>query len=137
MRLRRTKDKKRGAAAVEFAFVAPVLFAMLIGMLEFGRVMMAQHVITMAAREGARESILLGSTQSTVETVVNSYASNSPGSESISIALSQNPSTATAGDMLTTTVTLPLSAVSLFGNSWFNEGAVITGTATMRKEGLD
>ena len=44
----------RGAAAVEFALVLPVLLLVLFGMIDFGRALNAQIMVTQAAREGAR-----------------------------------------------------------------------------------
>jgi len=45
---------RRGAAAVELAFVAPVLMSLLLGLWEVGRYVMMQDVLDSAAREGAR-----------------------------------------------------------------------------------
>jgi hypothetical protein len=46
--------KRRGAVAVEFAFIVPVLLAVVVGMLELSRVYTVQNTLEMAAREGAR-----------------------------------------------------------------------------------
>ncbi|MEM6798273.1 MAG: TadE family protein [Planctomycetota bacterium] len=54
-RLRRNADQtRRGAVAVEFAFVAPVLVTLMMGVIEVNRVFEAQNLIETAAREGAR-----------------------------------------------------------------------------------
>jgi Flp pilus assembly protein TadG len=45
---------RRGAVAVEFAAVAPLLLAVVIGMLELSRVYSMQNTLETAAREGAR-----------------------------------------------------------------------------------
>ena len=45
---------ERGQALVEFALLVPVLLLLIFGAIEFGRVFHATHVITSAAREGAR-----------------------------------------------------------------------------------
>lgn len=45
---------ERGAAAVEFALVAPILLAILLGTIEFGRAYNIQISLTHAAREAAR-----------------------------------------------------------------------------------
>jgi len=45
---------ERGAAAVEFALVLPVLILLIVGMLEFARAYNAQISVSNAAREGAR-----------------------------------------------------------------------------------
>jgi Flp pilus assembly protein TadG len=47
-------DARRGAVAVEFAVVAPLLLAIVVGMLELSRVYTVQNTLETAAREGAR-----------------------------------------------------------------------------------
>lgn len=49
-----TGQGERGAAAVEFALVLPILLVLLLGIVEFGRVFNVQVSVTNAAREGAR-----------------------------------------------------------------------------------
>jgi Flp pilus assembly protein TadG len=45
---------ERGAAAVEFALILPVIILLLFGIIEFGRAWNVKQVLTDAAREGAR-----------------------------------------------------------------------------------
>ena len=53
---------ERGAAMVEFALVAGVIFIPLVfGTIEFGRLISAKTTITAAAREGVRFAIVRGS----------------------------------------------------------------------------
>jgi len=47
------KDKK-GQALIEFALVLPILLLVLLGIMEFGRMIMTVNVLNQAAREGAR-----------------------------------------------------------------------------------
>jgi Flp pilus assembly protein TadG len=58
---------------VEFALVAPVLVLLVFGMIEFGRMVMVQQVLTNAAREGARVAILSSSTDAQVTSAVVAY----------------------------------------------------------------
>ena len=51
---RRLAADERGAAAVEFALIAPLLFMLIFGIFEFGRVWSQKNVYVGAAREGAR-----------------------------------------------------------------------------------
>ena len=46
--------RERGAAAVEFALLLPVLLLLVFGIIDFGRALNAQITLTQAAREGAR-----------------------------------------------------------------------------------
>jgi len=46
--------KRKGSAMVEMALVLPLLILLLVGIVEFSRVLMVKQVITNAAREGAR-----------------------------------------------------------------------------------
>lgn len=46
--------RRHGAVAVEFAAVAPILLAVVVGMLELSRVYSVQNTLETAAREGAR-----------------------------------------------------------------------------------
>jgi Flp pilus assembly protein TadG len=56
MNRRRSGDnaRDRGAAAVEFALLLPVVLLMVFGVIDFGRALNAQITLTQAAREGAR-----------------------------------------------------------------------------------
>jgi Flp pilus assembly protein TadG len=45
--------RDRGAAAVEFALVFPLLLLIVFGIIDFGRALNAQITLTQAAREGA------------------------------------------------------------------------------------
>jgi len=44
----------RGATAVEFALLLPLLLLIVMGIIDFGRILNAQQTLTQAAREGAR-----------------------------------------------------------------------------------
>lgn len=47
-------DSERGAAAVEFALLLPLLLLLVLGTIEYGRAYNAQITLTNAAREGVR-----------------------------------------------------------------------------------
>ena len=50
----RYTGRDRGAVAVEFAILLPVLLLLIFGIIDFGRALNAQIALTQAAREGAR-----------------------------------------------------------------------------------
>lgn len=64
MRWRTAKEKRtdRGAAAVEFALVVPILILVLIGIVNFGFVLAQQISLNNAARQAARYAVVDGPT---------------------------------------------------------------------------
>ncbi len=60
-RSRRARGR-RGATLVEFAFVAPVFFLILLASIEFSRLNMMRHTAAHAAYEGARTALVPGAT---------------------------------------------------------------------------
>lgn len=72
--------RDRGAAAVEFAIVAPLLILILLGLVDFGRMFFVQINLAGASREGAR-AVSVGRPGVQVESVVQA---SSPGVARIS-----------------------------------------------------
>lgn len=62
-----------GQSLVEFGLMAIVLVTVLVGIVDFGRVLMVQHIITNAAREGAHAAILGNMDSAQVRTEVERY----------------------------------------------------------------
>src|SRR6266849_2033255 len=56
------ENRAQGSTLPEFAFVLPVLFAMLFGIIDFGRALYAYHFVSDAAREATRWASVRGST---------------------------------------------------------------------------
>lgn len=67
MSRRRSGAPDRGAVAVEFALLLPLLLLIIFGVIDFGRALNAQITLTQAAREGARLAAL-GDTNAEVTT---------------------------------------------------------------------
>jgi Flp pilus assembly protein TadG len=110
----RSCRKRRGAAVVEFAVVAPVFFLLIFGMIEFGRMVMVQQILTNASREGARKAVLDGSTTGDVQNTVTTHMADARitiNNGNITINPT-NPATANFGDPITVTVSVPFSQVS-------------------------
>lgn len=66
-KLDRGRGHDRGAAAVEFAIILPLLFLVIGGVVDLGRALYSQVTLTNAAREGARAAVV-GITAGSVET---------------------------------------------------------------------
>jgi Flp pilus assembly protein TadG len=59
--LLRTGRECRGSALVEFAFLVPLLFALVFGVIDFGRALYSYHFVSNAAREATRWASVRGS----------------------------------------------------------------------------
>lgn len=130
---RLVRRNRRGAAVVEFAVVVPVFLTLVFGMIEYGRMVMVQQIITNAAREGARVAILTTATTSSVSSTVTTYLSN-VSITGATVTVSPNPPTsATAGTGVTVTVSIPYSSVSWMAPI-FLSGKTLTASAVMRTE---
>ncbi len=64
---------ERGAELVEFALVLPLMLLTMLGILDFGLLFQRYHVVTNAAREGARLAILPGYADDDVEIRVTQF----------------------------------------------------------------
>jgi len=87
-------ENRRGAVAVEFAVVAPILVAIMFGLIEVGRAFEMTNQLEVAAREGARFAAmdrdgLLQEGQSTndklIDDVKNNLASNGVPRDDITV----------------------------------------------------
>jgi Flp pilus assembly protein TadG len=73
-------QNQRGASAVEFAIILPLLVVFLFGIIEFSLMFYDKAVITNASREGARRGILFSPTPRvdvpTIENTIINYCQN-------------------------------------------------------------
>lgn len=79
----------RGQAIVELAIVLSVLLLLLTGIMEFGRVLSAQLVVSHAAREGARVGILGKTDIEITQAVLNAATALDESRISVTITPSQ------------------------------------------------
>ena len=68
--LRRRNRNGRGAAAVEFALIVPLLFLLVFGMIDFGYAINRYAMVNNAAREGVREASLMDTDADVKKSVV-------------------------------------------------------------------
>ncbi len=131
---RSCRKKRLGVAAVEFAVVAPLFFLLLLGMIEIGRMVMVQQIITNASREGARIGVLDGATTANVVNTVNSFL-NGGGVGSATVTVTPDPpSDAGFDEPVTVTVRVPFSQVSWLPTPMFLGDVQLAAVTTMRRE---
>jgi Flp pilus assembly protein TadG len=131
---RYARRKRKGAAVVELAAVSPLFVLLILGMIEYGRLVMVQQILTNAAREGARVGILDNRTASDVTTAANQYLA-AANIQTATISVSPDPpSSAANGNPVTVTISVPFNQVSWLPSPMFLGGTTMTTTATMRRE---
>jgi Flp pilus assembly protein TadG len=123
---------------VEFAIVAPLFFLLIFGMIEYGRMVMVQQVITNASREGARRAILDNATLTEVETVVDNYlTSASIDPEQVVVTVTPNPpSDAAYRAPVTVDISVPFSAVSWIPSPFYLSGTQLEASTVMSRESV-
>lgn len=115
-----SKTKERGAVAVEFALLAPVLVMLLLGITEFGRAYNVQISLSSAAREGVRV-MAIGNNQTAARTAAkNAAVSVQPGLSDANITFS--PATCAPGVQMTLNITYNLSTMTGIAGPFAMEG---------------
>ncbi|WP_315858849.1 TadE/TadG family type IV pilus assembly protein [Blastopirellula sediminis] len=132
------RSYRTGAAVVEFAIVAPLFFLLVFGMIEYGRMVMVQQVITNASREGARRAVLDGATTTEVVAAVEEFLNQaSVSGPNLEIRVSPDPpSSAENGDPVGVTVIVPFSDVSWIPSPMYLGGTTLEAKTVMRREGI-
>lgn len=121
---RSTSD--RGAAAVEFALIVPLLLLLLLGVVEFGRVLNAQLQLSAAARESVRVMAI----QKQPATAIGAAIAAAPNLRPLLVAANVQVTPVSCGATTDVTVTITYSMDLLSG--LFADAIPLTGRAVMR-----
>ncbi len=140
---RRAKARK-GAMALEFALVVPILLSVVLGIIDFGRTIMAMDLLNNVARQGARIGALAGKTDSditkAVDNALSAAALPARGSSATVVTITVNDASVDAGtavtdDQITVKVGAPVGSLSWLPSQWIlSRTAVVQGAVTMRRE---
>ena len=95
---------QRGVAAVEFALIAVILFTLLFGIMEFGRVLFMMNTATEATRLGARLAVVCDKDDTIIKTRMVNLA-GFLNTSNISVAYSPNGCDASTCHYVTVSVT--------------------------------
>ena len=117
-RARQAAGRERGAAAVEFALVLPLLLALVFGIVEFGWTFNQQISLSNAARESARfMAIHYAEAGAKAEAIAQGIAAAPTAAGATITIVSQCAPTDPADEPLSVTATATLAAPGLTG--WF------------------
>lgn len=85
--MRQLTGRQRGAALIEFALVMPLLIFLLLGIIEFGIMVMHQMTLEQAAREASRLAAVQDPTTEILERIENS-TTNLPNQDEVEVSMS-------------------------------------------------
>jgi len=120
----RVQRHDRGAVAVEFALVAPILLALLAGIVEFSHAFNLQISVTQAAREAAREMAITNSQDDAKAAAAN----GAPGLDTAAFAYTFTPVACTDNGAVTVEISYTTDTLTgLFGTA-----VTLQGVGAMR-----
>lgn len=138
-------NNRVGTAIVETAFMMPILLGVTFGAVEFGRALMVSNLITNAAREANRMSIVRGVTTAEVKAVAIDHVLRTVGTTITTSAVTvtvtphpgnPNPNNETANastrDLVEVQVDVDYDDVGYFFR--YLAGATLKGNSAMRHE---
>jgi len=126
--------EEHGQAAVEFALVAPVLIALLLGIIQAGVTFNHYLAVTDAARAAARQAVearVGGVTVAQIQQAAQNAAGGLDLTGRVSVADPSDPTFTTSGSTVTVTVTYPYS-IDVLG--WAISSGNLQSTMTDRLE---
>jgi len=138
---RKTKSARRhrGSEVLEMSMALGVLMSLVFGGVEFGYYVFVKHAIQAATREGARTSVLVGSTNASVNTAVSNAMTNA-GLSGSGYTVTTSPTditTAASGAEITVTVSCTWGVVGAGVRplSLISTSKAMTVSVVMLKEG--
>ena len=124
---------ERGASAVEFAFIVPLLIVLVLGIAEFGRAFQVQGTLSAAAREGVRLMALENDPVAAKAAVRNAATSLNPGITDAQITIT--PTSCPVVNAGSATVKLTITYPMPYLTGFFGSNVTMTGTGVMRCNG--
>jgi Flp pilus assembly protein TadG len=150
------KWRRHGTAAVEFAVLAPFLFALVVGMVEMARAINMKDMLSNAARKGCNTGVSVNKTYSNITSDINDILSDhgiDPTKATITVQVATytggttTPSwgsftTVTAGayapqilDQVQVKVSIPVTAVLWFAPQYFSQSSLESESVVMVRQG--
>jgi Flp pilus assembly protein TadG len=131
--MRKRLSEERGATAVEFAFIVPLLIVLVLGIVEFGHAFQVQGTLSAAAREGVRHMALQNDPAAARAAVRNAASSLNPAVTDAQIAIS--PASCPELNGGSTSVRLTISYPMPYLTGFFGSSVSLSGTGVMRCNG--
>jgi Flp pilus assembly protein TadG len=150
MRAYANRGRRSGVAAVEMAFVVPILGLIMMGMFELSRGMMVKQILTGAARKGCRTGVLHqygnsdiinDATNVMADNGFNSTLFNPPTIGAINITVTDpngnslsDALDAPSGSTVSVQVVIPVTSVKWLTSYFLTAGMFESDTVVMMKQ---
>lgn len=150
------KWRRRGAAAVEFAVLAPFLFILVVGMVEMARAIAMKDMLSNAARKGCSTGITINKTYSNITSDVNDILTDQ-GIDSTKATITVQVASYTGGtttpswgsfttvttatyapqvlDQVQVKVSIPVTAVLWFAPQYMSQSSLESESVVMVRQG--
>lgn len=112
--------------------MAPLMFTMLFGIIEFGWLFSVRNTLINSAREGARLGAIAGTTVGEIESRVLEYLTPMGLADKVTIVITEPTE---EDPLVSVDVSVPQSEVSLLGDFFGFASGTVRGTASMAREG--
>ncbi|MBS8266151.1 pilus assembly protein [Mesobacillus boroniphilus] len=126
------KRDERGQSLVETALILPVLIIILLGIIDFGRIMYSYAHLHMAAQETVRMGGL-GKNDTEIVTFAKDYVTLNP-IDQLRINISPGDASRDSGDYVTVKLEYPFQFFTPFVSSLFPSSLSIKAESTIRVE---
>jgi Flp pilus assembly protein TadG len=126
------RSDERGQSLVETALILPVLLLLLVGILDFGRIMYSYAHLHMAAQETVRMGGL-GKNDAEITSFAKDYVQLNE-IDQLKINISPGDSSRDAGDYVTIKLEYPFQFFTPFVSSLFSSSLSIKAESTIRVE---
>ena len=137
--MRTRRRRRRAVAAVEFAFVLPVLATMMLGMLEMGRAILVKETLSNAAQQAARTGSHPGTASSQVTAEVDTVMT-AAGFTGYTVTIlvndvSADVLTAKQYDKVSVKVAIPTAQVFWVSTIFLSSTTIESETVVMMRQG--
>ena len=132
-RTRVAPANRRGVAVVELAVCLPVLLILVVGAIEGSNFIFLKQAVTVAAYESAQVATRANGKKAVAEQRANQILTARSIDQSTIVFTPADPEAAVRGDLVTVSVTAPVSANSI-GLDWFFDEQIVSTSVSMVKD---
>jgi Flp pilus assembly protein TadG len=135
------RPSRRGAVAVEFALIAPLLATLVMGTFEMSRIIWGKEILCDAARKACRAGIYPNRDNAAITKEINNILDDNHldhTTAGITILVNDqvvDASTAKQNDKISVLVTIPISQIAWVPSVFIGNSTVTSETVVMMRQG--